>query len=77
MRRVNVENVFRWPSFSHAVLADGHIHLSGVMGTVGPSLELADGGAGGQTRQVLRNLEQVLSACDASLERAGGGAPSA
>jgi hypothetical protein len=43
-RRVNVDSVFRWPSFSHAVLADGHIYLSGVMGTVGTELpQLADG----------------------------------
>jgi hypothetical protein len=59
VRRVNVENVFRWPSCSHAVLADGHIHLSGVMGTVGPSLELADGGAGGQ---LVRRFE-ISSRC--------------
>jgi 2-iminobutanoate/2-iminopropanoate deaminase len=67
-RRVNVDSVFRWPSFSHAVLADGHIYLSGVMGTVGTELpHLADGGTAGQTRQALRNLEQVLARCGASL----------
>jgi 2-iminobutanoate/2-iminopropanoate deaminase len=65
---VSVDSVFRWPSFSHAVLADGHIYLSGALGTVGPTLELAEGGVGAQTRQALRNLEQVLGGCDAALE---------
>jgi 2-iminobutanoate/2-iminopropanoate deaminase len=65
---VNVESVYRWPSFSHAVVADSRIYLSGMLGTVGPSLELADGGVAGQTHQALRNIEQVLAGCDAALE---------
>lgn len=67
--RVNVDSVFRWPSFSHAVCADGHIHLAGVMGTLeGDSFRLAEGGTAGQTLQALHNLERVLAACGASLE---------
>ncbi len=64
---VNVESVYRWPSFSHAVLVDGHIYLSAALGTVGRSLQLADGGVGEQTRQALRNIELILASCDASL----------
>jgi 2-iminobutanoate/2-iminopropanoate deaminase len=69
VRKVNVDSVFRWPSFSHAVLAGGHIYLSGVLGTIRTELpQLADGGTAGQTRQAFRNLDQVLSSCGASLE---------
>jgi 2-iminobutanoate/2-iminopropanoate deaminase len=67
--RVNVDAVFRWPSFSHAVLADGHIYLSGVMGSLdGDGFQLAEGGTAGQTRQALHNLDLVLAACGASLK---------
>lgn len=68
LERINTEAVFRWPSFSHAVRADGHIYLSGALGTVGPTLELAEGGVGAQTRQALRNIAQVLEASGASFE---------
>jgi len=68
LERINTEAVFRWPSFSHAVRADGHIYLSGALGTVGPTLELAEGGVGAQTRQALRNIAQILEASGASFE---------
>ncbi|HEX9968611.1 MAG TPA: RidA family protein, partial [Acidimicrobiales bacterium] len=66
--RVNVEGLFRMPTTSHAVVADGTVYVSGILGTVGSGLDLADGGVAGQTAQALRNVALVLDACGAALD---------
>jgi 2-iminobutanoate/2-iminopropanoate deaminase len=68
LRRVNVDGLFRMPTTSHAVVADGTVHVAGLLGTVGAGLDLAEGGVAGQTTQALRNVERVLQACGAGLD---------
>jgi enamine deaminase RidA (YjgF/YER057c/UK114 family) len=67
VQKVNVDGLFRMPSTSHALMAGGTVNVSGLLGTVGAGLDLADGGVGGQTTQALRNLERVLAACGCGL----------
>ena len=62
MEKVVVEGLARVPSFSHAVVAGDHVHLSGSLGTLGDTTELVDGGAGPQTTQTIRNIERILQA---------------
>jgi len=67
IRRVVVDGLGRLPQFCHATVADGWINVSGTLGTVGESFDLADGGVGPQTTQTLRNIEKILRACGAEL----------
>jgi len=67
IRRVVVEGLGRLPQFCHATVADGWIHVSGTLGTLGDSFDLAVGGVGPQTAQALRNIETILRACGAEL----------
>lgn len=67
MERVNVDGLARLPTFSHAVVVGETIHVSGTLGTMDDSMELAEGGVGPQTRQTLRNLERILRECGAGL----------
>lgn len=62
MEKVVVEGLARVPSFSHAVVAGDYVHVSGSLGTLGDTTELAAGGTGPQTTQTLRNIEQILEA---------------
>jgi len=68
IRRVVVDGLGRLPQFCHATVADGWIHVSGTLGTVGDSLDLAEGGVGPQTTQTLRNIETILGECGAELD---------
>jgi reactive intermediate/imine deaminase len=52
--------------FSPAIRAGGMIYLSGQVGNLPGSLELADGLAG-QTRQTMENIKAVLEAAGATL----------
>jgi len=67
IRRVVVDGLGRLPQFCHATVADGWIHVSGTLGTMGDSFDLAEGGIGPQTTQTLRNIETILRACGAEL----------
>lgn len=67
IRRVVVDGLGRLPQFCHATVADGWINVSGTLGTVGESFDLAHGGVGPQTTQTLRNIEKILRACGAEL----------
>lgn len=67
MRKVTVPGLARLPTFCHAVEAGGFLHVSGTLGTVGDSFELAPGGTGPETAQALRNVERILTTCGASL----------
>ena len=60
--------LWRLPAFPHAVVAGDHVYVSGALGTVGESGELAAGGTGPETLQALRNIERILAACDATLD---------
>lgn len=67
MEKVVVAGLARVPSFSHAVVAGDYVHVAGSLGTLGDSTELAEGGAGPQTTQTLRNIEKILEALDLGL----------
>lgn len=67
MEAVNVDGLARLPTFSHAVVAGETIYVSGTLGTVADSMDLAEGGTGPQTKQTLRNLERILGGCGAGL----------
>lgn len=68
VERVNIDGLFRMPSTSHAVVAEGVVYVSGLLGTVGAGLDLADGGVAGQTAQAVANVGRVLEACGCSLD---------
>ena len=60
MERIVAEGLARLPSFSHAVAAGDYVHVAGTLGTVGDTMELAEGGVGPQTTQTLRNIGLIL-----------------
>jgi 2-iminobutanoate/2-iminopropanoate deaminase len=62
-----VEGLGRLPQFSHAVVAGDLIFVSGTLGTIGASFDLAAGGTGPETTQALRNIESILRASGAGL----------
>jgi reactive intermediate/imine deaminase len=69
-------NVIQTPSipaglpFSSAVRVGDLLFLSGQVGNVPGTRELADTGIAGQTRQTLENIKAVLAAAGSSLDRA-------
>ena len=65
-RTIVVKGLGRLPQFSHAVVAGELIFVSGTLGTLGRSLDLAPGGTGPETTQTLRNIETILEAAGAS-----------
>lgn len=66
-RPVIADGLGRLPQFSHATIAGELIFVSGTLGTLGESFDLAPGGTGPQTAQTLRNIETVLNAAGADL----------
>lgn len=66
-RPVIADGLGRLPQFSHATVAGELIFVSGTLGTLGESFDLAPGGTGPQTAQTLRNIETVLRAAGADL----------
>jgi reactive intermediate/imine deaminase len=55
--------------FSPAVRAGGLLFLSGQIGNVPGTRQLADTGIAGQTRQTFENIKTVLAAAGSSLDR--------
>lgn len=55
--------------FSSAVRVGDLVFLSGQIGNIPGTRQLADTGAGGQTRQTMENIKTVLAAAGSSLER--------
>lgn len=66
-RPIVADGLGRLPQFSHASVAGELIFVSGTLGTLGESFELAPGGTGPQTTQTLRNIETILRAAGAEL----------
>ena len=48
--------------------AGDFVYVSGTLGNVGDSMDLAPGGTAGQTKQALENISKILSACGATLQ---------
>ena len=65
-RRIILPDLARLPAFSHAVVAGDFVFVSGTLGTLANSTELAPGGTGPETTQALRNIERILARCGAS-----------
>lgn len=66
MEKINVDGLAKLPTFSHATVAGDTIYVSGSLGTLPDSMELAPGGVGPQTTQTLRNIEKILDGCGAT-----------
>ena len=56
--------------FSSVVRVGNMLYLSGQIGNVPGTRQLADTGIAGQTRQALENIQAVLASAGSSLERA-------
>ena len=67
-KKVTVSGLARLPAFCHAVVAGDFIYVSGTLGTIAGSMDLAGGGIGPQTSQALQNIALILQECGASLE---------
>lgn len=68
LKRVNVDGLMKLAAFSHAVVAGDYVYVSGCLGTQGETTNLAPGGTAGETKQVLHNIETILSGCGASMQ---------
>lgn len=55
--------------FSLAVEVDGWVYLSGALGTLPDSVELAPGGIEGESRQVMDNIQTTLEDLGLSMDR--------
>ena len=69
IKAINAEGLGRLPAFSHATVAGDLIFVSGTLGTMAGSFELAEGGTGAQTTQTLENIKTILTAAGATLRR--------
>jgi 2-iminobutanoate/2-iminopropanoate deaminase len=67
LQKVNVDGVARLPAFCHAVIAGQQVFVSGMLGAKPGTMELVDGGVAAQTAQAIRNIQEILAACGASL----------
>jgi 2-iminobutanoate/2-iminopropanoate deaminase len=67
VKALNVEGLGRLPAFSHATVVGHLIFVSGTLGTLPGSFELAAGGMGPQTAQTLRNIASILESAGATL----------
>lgn len=55
--------------FSEAVRVDNMLYLSGVIGTIPGSQDLASGGIEGQTRQTMENISAILQKHGSSMDK--------
>jgi reactive intermediate/imine deaminase len=55
--------------FSSAVRVDDTLYMSGNIGNVPGTLELAEGGIQGETRQTLENIKRVVEQFGSSMDR--------
>ncbi len=67
IRKINDEGLGRLPAFSHATVVGDLIFVSGTLGTLPGSFDLAEGGMGPQTAQTLRNIKSILETAGATL----------
>jgi len=66
-RSIIADGVGRLPQFSHATVAGDLIFVSGTLGTLPDSFDLAPGGTGPQTKQTLENISKILRAAGAEM----------
>jgi len=63
-KRFIVDGLGRLPQFAHAASTDDLVFVSGTLGTVGQQ-GLAHGGIIAETKQALKNIQQILGEADA------------
>ena len=63
----NASEPGRLPTFSHAAVAGDTIYVSGTLGTLDETVNLAPGGTAAETTQTLRNIEKILRSVGAEL----------
>ena len=63
--RLVIDGLGRLPQFSHAALSDDLVFVAGTLGTI-DGFTLAEGGAGPETTQTLRNIERILDGAGVS-----------
>ena len=63
----NASEPGRLPTFSHAAVAGDTIYVSGTLGTLDETVNLARGGTAAETTQTLRNIEKILRSVGAEL----------
>ena len=68
IERINAPGITKLDAFSHAVKAGDFIYVSGTLGNVGETMDLAPGGTSGQTKQALENIAKILAECGATLQ---------
>lgn len=68
MKKINVAGRAKLPAFSHAAVVGDTIYVSGSLGTLPDSMELAPGGIGPQTEQTLENIQAILRATGADMK---------
>ena len=67
-RFVVVEGLGRLPQFSHATVSGDWVFVSGTLGTLPGSFELAPGGTGPETTRTLENIRAILTASGVGYE---------
>ncbi len=68
IKKVTVDGLAKLPAFCHATIAGDFIYVSGTLGALPNSMDLIPGGTGPETTQTMRNIETILTACDATLD---------
>ena len=68
IQKVTVDGLAKLPAFCHATIAGDFIYVSGTLGALPNSMDLIPGGTGPETTQTMRNIETILTACDATLD---------
>ncbi len=67
LERYNVDQVGRLPAFSHGTVVGDLIFVSGSLGTLPGTFDLAEGGTGPQTAQTMENITAILAGAGATL----------
>ena len=67
IRHVNVPGLGRLPQFSHATIAGSQVFVAGIIGAAPGEMQPVPGGTGPETRQILGNLVEVLTACGCTM----------
>ena len=68
IQKVVVEGLGRLPQFCHAAIAGDWIYVSGTLGTIPGTMDLAPGGTGPETTQTMANITLILEACGATFD---------
>jgi 2-iminobutanoate/2-iminopropanoate deaminase len=69
LQKINCDKwVAKFSTFSHAVVANDFIYVSGVLGTKQDKLEIVDGGILTETESIIYHMSNILETCGAQFE---------